>query len=85
MHKLMVATSAVVMLAASSMAALAAEATGAITSIDPAAGTVTLEDGSTFTLASPADVAALKVGDHVIITYEESDGKLMASEVMPAS
>jgi Cu/Ag efflux protein CusF len=86
MHKLIVATSAAALLAASSLAALAAEATGAITSIDPAAGTVTLEDGSTYTLASPADVATLQVGDQVTITYEEGgDGTLMASEVMPAS
>lgn len=86
MRKLMVAMSAVAMLAASSLAAFAEEAKGAITVIDPAAGTVTLADGSTYTLPTPEAVASLQVGQEVTITFEEgADGSKMASEVLPAS
>jgi hypothetical protein len=86
MHKLMVAASAAAMLAASTLAALAAEASGAITSIDAEAGTVTLADGNTYVLPTPADAASLKVGDEVTITFEAgADGKNMASQVQPKS
>ena len=86
MHKLMVALSAGAMLAASTLAALAAEASGAITSIDPSAGTVTLDSGQTFVLPEGFDAASLSVGEQVKITYEEGDdGTMNASEVAPAS
>jgi hypothetical protein len=86
MRKLMIAASAAAMLAASTMAALAAEAKGTIQSIDPAAGTVTLADGSTYTLPAEFDAASLKVGQDVTITYDEgADGKMAASAVMPNS
>ena len=85
MRKLMVAASAAAMLAASTMAAFAAEATGAITAIDPAAGTVTLADGNTYTLPAPEDTATLQVGQEVTITFEEgADGSKVASEVAPS-
>jgi Cu/Ag efflux protein CusF len=85
MRKLIVAVSAAAMLAASSLAAFAEEATGAITAIDPAAGTVTLADGNTYTLPTPEDAASLQVGQEVTITFEEgTDGSKMATEVVPA-
>lgn len=85
MRKFLVATSAAAMLAASSLAALAAEATGVIASIDSSAGTVTLEDGSTYMLPTSVDTASLKVGEQVKITYEEgSGGQMTATEVAPA-
>jgi hypothetical protein len=81
----MVAASAAAMLAASSLSALAAEASGAITSIDAQAGTVTLADGNTYVLPTPEDAAALQVGQEVTITFEAgADGKNMASEVAPS-
>ncbi|MGH6923544.1 MAG: DUF1344 domain-containing protein [Propylenella sp.] len=85
MHKLMVALSAGAMLAASTLAALAAEATGAIASIDPGAGTVTLDSGETFLLPEGFDAASLAVGDQVKITYEDEGGQMKASDVAPAS
>ena len=86
MRKLMVAASAAALLAASSFAAFAEEASGAITAIDPAAGTVTLADGNTYTLPTPEDAASLQVGQEVTITFEEgSDGSKMATEVAPSS
>ena len=62
MKKLMTAAAAAAILAASSFAAFAAEATGSITSIDVAAGTIVLDDGNTYLVAEVAgsgDAAAL--------------------------
>jgi len=84
MKRLMIAASAAGLLAASSLAALAAEASGAIASVDTSAGTVTLDSGQTFILPSGLDAASLQPGQNVTITYEESGGQMMASEVAPA-
>ena len=84
MRKIMVAASAVALLAASTMAALASEASGKIQSVDPAAGTVTLADGNTYTLPQDFDAASLQVGQDVTITYEPgANGTMTATTVMP--
>ena len=84
MRKLFVAASAAAMLAASSLAGLADEASGVIASIDPAAGTVTLDDGNTYVLPAATDAATLQVGQRVQITYDENaDGTMTATEVVP--
>ena len=84
MRKLFVAASAAAMLAASSLAGLADEASGVIASIDPAAGTVTLDDGNTYMLPAATDAATLQVGQRVQITYDENaDGTMTATEVVP--
>ena len=85
MRKSMVAVGAAALFAASSMAALAADATGAIQSIDTAANTVTLADGTVYVLPAGFDAASVKVGDNITITFEEADGKMTATEVVPAS
>ena len=85
MHKLLVSAGAAALLAASSIAAFAADATGAIQSIDATAGTVTLEDGTVYVLPAGFDSATFKVGDQVKITYDEADGKMTATEIVPAS
>jgi Cu/Ag efflux protein CusF len=86
MRKLMIAASAAALLATVSMAT-AADVTGTIKSIDPSAGTVTLDNGQTFNLASnlKSQAANWKVGDKVKITYEGSGGSMSATAVMPAS
>jgi len=85
MNKFMIAASATALLAASSFAALAAEASGAISTVDAAAGTVTLDSGQTFVLPTTLDAASLQAGQQVTITYDESaDGKMTATEVSPA-
>ena len=48
MKKLMIAAGAASLLAMSSLAAFADEAQGSITSVDPTAMTVTLDDGNTY-------------------------------------
>lgn len=78
MKKLMIAASAAALLAASSFAAFAAEVQGSITSIDAAAGTVTLDDGNTYVLPADFDVAALSQGEKVTLTVSD-DGKTITN------
>jgi Cu/Ag efflux protein CusF len=85
MKKLMIAAGAVALLAVSSLAAYAAEATGAITSVDAASMSVTLDDGNTYQLPSGFDAASLKAGDKVKITYDQANGKMTATAVEPAT
>ena len=85
MNRLMIAASAAALLVASSLSALAAEVTGSIMAVDPAAGTVTLDDGNTYLLPADFDVAALTAGAMVTITYEEVDGQMQITEVEQAS
>ena len=85
MNRLMIAASAAALFVASSLSALAAEVTGAITAVDPAAGTVTLDDGNTYLLPADFDIAALTAGAMVTITYEEVDGQMQITAVEQAS
>lgn len=85
MNRLMIAAGAAALLAASSLSAFAAEVTGAITAVDPAAGTVTLEDGNTYVLPANFDLASLQAGATVKIIYEEVDGKLTITSVESAT
>jgi len=85
MNRLMIAVSAAALLVVSSLSALAAEVTGSIMAVDPAAGTVTLDDGNTYLLPADFDVAALTAGAMVTITYEEVDGQMQITEVEQAS
>jgi len=72
---------AAVLLAASSLSALAAEATGTIASVDIAEGTVTLEDGALFILPPSTDASSLQVGDRITVTYVETNGQALASQI----
>ncbi len=86
MKKLMIAAGAASLLALSSLAAYADEAQGSITSVDPTAMTVTLDDGNTYTLPASVDAASLQIGEKVTIQYsKDADGKMAATTVMPAS
>jgi hypothetical protein len=86
MKKLMIAAGAASLLALSSLAALADEAQGSITSIDTSAMTVTLDDGSTYTLPASVDAASLKVGEKVKIEFnKDSSGNMTVTAVTPAA
>lgn len=85
MNRLMIAAGAAALLAASTFSAFAAEVTGAITAVDPATGTVTLDDGRVYVLPADFDVASITAGAMVKITYEEVDGKLTITAVEQAS
>jgi Cu/Ag efflux protein CusF len=84
MKKLMLAAGAAALLAASSLAAFAADVTGSITAVDATAMTVTLDDGKIYALPQDFDVATLKQGEKVLISYEEQDGKLVITRVEPS-
>ena len=86
MRKLMIAAGTAAMLAASTLSAFAAEATGTIQAIDPAAGTVTLADGSVYKLPPQFDTASVQVGSDVTITYDQgADGSMEATAILPKS
>ncbi len=86
MKKLMIAAGAASLLAMSSLAALADEAQGSITSVDPSAMTVTLDDGNTYNLPASVDAASLQIGEKVTIQFsKDPDGKMAATAVTPQS
>ncbi len=85
MKKLATIAGAAAFLAGSSFAALAAEATGVITSVDPAAGTIMLDNGNTYVLPPEIDIAMLAAGSQVTVTYEEVGGQLAVIAVETAS
>lgn len=85
MNKLMIAASAAALFAVSSFSALAAEITGSITAVDPAAGTVTLDDGNVYVLPADFDLASLQAGAMVKVTYEEQNGQRTITAVEQAS
>jgi hypothetical protein len=85
MRKLMIAASAAALLAASSLVASAADVTGSITSVDAAAMSVTLDDGKTYALPSGFNAASLQAGQKVKITYDDANGKMTATAIVPAS
>jgi len=69
-----------------SIAIAQADATGGkIATVDPAAGSITLEDGTTFTIAEGVSMDGLEPGTEVTVSYEEQDGQLIATEVAPSN
>jgi Cu/Ag efflux protein CusF len=58
----------------------AAEATGTITTIDVAAGTVTLDDGKTYTMQSNVALNTFMPGQKVTFSFMERDGKLIVAD-----
>ncbi len=79
----------VAMLAALAMlgfagAASAEEAKGKIQSVDPATGTVMLEDGTLFTVGEGVAIEGLQPGTEVTVMYEVTDGTNTATAITPA-
>ena len=68
-------------------AALAANVTdtGAIKALDQAKHSLTLADGKVFSLPAAWKATGFKIGDKVKITYEVTNGKMMANAVTHAS
>jgi hypothetical protein len=69
MRKLMISAGTAAFLMAAPLSALAEEATGAIQSIDVAARSITLADGSSYVLPEAIDLASLAVGQNVTVMY----------------
>jgi hypothetical protein len=63
----------------------AASATGTIKSIDTAKDTVVLNDGSVYSVPSTVKLVQFKVGEKVTVTYQNQNGKMEASGLVPAT
>ncbi len=61
--------------------AQAEEAGGKIAAVDSYAGTLVLQDGTTFTIAQGVSMEGLQPGTEVILSFEEQDGKLIVTEI----
>lgn len=72
--------------ALASSAALAASQTktGDVKSTDPAKHELTLATGDTFTVKNGIKLDKIKAGEKVAVTYEQKDGKMLASKVRHA-
>jgi Cu/Ag efflux protein CusF len=62
-------------------AAWAGDVTGKIQSVDPTEKTVTLDDGTKIWVGDAIDMDKLKEGSEVKASYEEKDGKNVATSV----
>jgi len=78
------AAAALLLAAASSMAQAAETITGEIGAVDLNARTIELE-GVTFQLDKSITADDLKVGAKVTVTYDEADGKVIATALAPAN
>ena len=76
---------AVVMLIAAfaPLAALAADMEGKVQAVDTAERTLTLENGTKVWLADGVAIDSIREGSEVTVSYEERDGKPVASSVTP--
>ena len=84
MRKLVGAALALALLAAPGIA-YALEQAGIIDKVDLPALTFTLKNGTEFAVGKNVRLDDLKPGTEVIVTYEEKDGKMVATEVKPSS
>ena len=67
----------------SAATAFAEDAAGKITAID--ASSITLEDGTVFTIGEGVSMEGLEPGTEVTVSYEEMDGQKVAKEVAPSN
>jgi Cu/Ag efflux protein CusF len=81
MRSLVILTVFVALLAMGSLAHAAQHTKGAIGAIDQTTRTLTLDNGTVFTLAEGVDQTSLKVGDKVKVIYKTVDGVNTAKTV----
>ncbi|MCO5063239.1 MAG: DUF1344 domain-containing protein [Rhizobiaceae bacterium] len=62
-------------------AAMAADAEGEIKKIDADNSTITLSDGKTYKLPGEFDVASLKEGMDIVISYDKVDGENLIADM----
>lgn len=65
--------------------AQADEVAGKVALVEPNAGTITLEDGTTYTIGEGVSMEGLEPGTEVTVSFEEMDGQLVATEVAPSN
>lgn len=63
------------------LAALAADMEGKVQSVDASERTITLDNGTKIWLAEGVAVDSLAPGTEVMVSYEERDGKAIATSV----
>ena len=59
------------------------ETAGKVAVVD--SSTLILEDGTTFTIAEGVSMEGLEPGTEVMVSFEEQDGQLIATEVAPSN
>ncbi|MBX3596945.1 MAG: DUF1344 domain-containing protein [Rhizobiaceae bacterium] len=65
----------------SATVAFAADTEGEITKIDAEKGTITLSDGKTYKLPGEFDVASLKEGMDIVLSYDKVDGENLIADM----
>ena len=71
---------AIAAVVAAPLGAWAGEREGKITKWETTTRTVTFDDGSTYQFNETVKVDTLKEGARIKVTYEEKDGKMMATK-----
>ncbi len=62
----------------------AEEAQGTVEAVDPATGTIILDDGQTYSAADGVSIEGLQPGDTVTVSFEVEGDKNMATAVTKA-
>lgn len=83
LKRIVPAVVALSMLAGTAAFAAAQTATGEIKSIDAKQATITLADGQVYQLPKNFDAKSLKKGEKVSVTFDKTNGKMVASAVKP--
>jgi len=65
------------------LAALAADMEGKVQAVDTGERTLTLENGTKIWLSEGVAIEGIKEGAEVTVSYEEKDGKPVATSVTP--
>ena len=65
--------------------AQAEETAGKVFIVDTNSGSFVMEDGTNFTVAEGVSMEGLQPGDEVRVSYEEQDGQLIATGILPAN
>ena len=65
--------------------AQADEAAGKVALVDHNSRSITLEDGTIYTIGEGVSMEGLEPGTEVTVSYEEKEGQLVAIEVAPAN
>ncbi|WP_028034057.1 DUF1344 domain-containing protein [Chelativorans sp. J32] len=82
MRKLITAIGAATLLAVSALPGLAEEVTGVVQDINERGNTLKLQDGSEYVLPETFSPDTVKIGDTVVITYDQGEGgQKVATEV----
>lgn len=82
MRKILAATGAAGLLAASTLTAFGLEFQQAITSVDPAANTVTVASGETLHMPAGYNAASLEVGQQIRFEYDPATMVIETFEVV---